>query len=547
MKNQKNIKMAGNTFSNKAVVYLRVSSKGQEEGFSLDAQEKMCRDYAQKQGLIIVKMWKGAESAWGKIERANFKEMIAYVKKHREIGHIIFDIEDRMTRNYRDKLDIDELVFSGFGVTVHFARTNSIYAQDASPEKKFALNIGVAVSAKLSDDISRKTAMGMREKAEQGIYPACAPIGYLNNPRTRRIDIDPVRARYIHKIFEMAASGSYSLEMIADKLYADGFRNKQGKKVVKATIHKILKNTIYYGPFKWGDKTYLGKHKPIITKDLYERANTALSRFHRPHLTKRNHPFANLLHCKQCGCSIVGDFAQQKYLYYRCSFAKGKHQHKPYLRDFELDDLLVKVVQNIKISPDIAAWLQKAVEHKLKHIEKSENKELGQLRISLAKERKKLEILYEKAVERDYSAAMIHHDENLYNMRIGELEQQIQNRTINPQEIRQKSINVLELVCNIGTIYQKIPLGEKRDFLCQIAEDFVLDDKKIEVIYRPPFNIFAAGNKKCLEFKGNSQKSSKHIILGPLTIYKICVILLILLKKHRRERIKKYPLSSKNG
>ncbi len=58
MQNQKDIKMAGYVISKKAVIYLRVSSKGQEEhGYSLDAQEKMALEYAAKQGLEVVKIW----------------------------------------------------------------------------------------------------------------------------------------------------------------------------------------------------------------------------------------------------------------------------------------------------------------------------------------------------------------------------------------------------------------------------------------------------------------------------------------------------------
>mgnify|MGYP002851791146 CR=1 FL=1 len=302
--------------------------------------------------------------------------------------------------------------------------------------------------------------------------------------------------------------------MITSQLYSDGFRNKQGKKVVKATIHKILKNTIYYGPFKWGDTIYQGKHKPIITKDLYERANAALSRFHRPHLTKKNYPFSNLLHCKKCGCSIVGNPAKGKYMYYRCSGAKGNHSKGEYIHDYELDALFKQSVQNITITPNVAAWLQKAVDHKLKYIEKAENKELGKLRTALAKMRGELERLYEEGFSKGYSPEFVNKTEQKCKIKIAELEQQIQNRTINPQEVRQKSINVLELVCNIGAIYKSMPPSEKRTLLCKIGSNFLLGNHEIEVIYREPFNIFAAGNKKCLEFKGNSQKSSKHIIWG---------------------------------
>lgn len=358
--------------NNKAVMYLRVSSKGQEEnGYSLDAQEKMCREYADREGLKVVKMWKGAESAWGKIERANFKEMIQYVKKHHEIKHIVFDIEDRMTRNYRDKLYIDELVFGGYGITVHFARTRSVYGADATPEKKLTLNIGVAVSAKLSDDISRKTTMGMTEKAEQGIYPSRAPIGYLNNHKTGKIDVDLERAPFIKKLFEMTASGEYSLPMIEETLYKEGLRERlHGGRVRANTLHRVLHNPIYYGTFQWAKKLYPGIHEPLISKDLFERANKALSQFHRPRVTKRNYPFANLLHCKECGCSVVGDFAKRKYMYYRCSFAKGQHAHEKYIREQQLDEVFAQMIDGISIPPDVAKWLQKSGGFTLKTLRK---------------------------------------------------------------------------------------------------------------------------------------------------------------------------------
>ena len=43
-----------------ALLYLRVSSKGQEDGYSLDAQEKLGFEYAKKHNLSIVKVWRGA-------------------------------------------------------------------------------------------------------------------------------------------------------------------------------------------------------------------------------------------------------------------------------------------------------------------------------------------------------------------------------------------------------------------------------------------------------------------------------------------------------
>ena len=50
-----------NNFKEKAVMYLRVSSAKQEDGYSLDAQEKLALEYAKKHNLDVVKKWKVQE------------------------------------------------------------------------------------------------------------------------------------------------------------------------------------------------------------------------------------------------------------------------------------------------------------------------------------------------------------------------------------------------------------------------------------------------------------------------------------------------------
>ena len=145
----------------KALLYLRVSSKGQEDNYSLDAQEKLGYEYAKKNNLEIVKVWRGAESAWGKKERRNFVQMLEYSKKHDEVKHVIFDILDRMTRNDFDKMKIMELV-KQFDKVIHFSRTNKIYSRNSGTDDEFMMDIEVAVAKKMSNDISRKTKMGMQ-------------------------------------------------------------------------------------------------------------------------------------------------------------------------------------------------------------------------------------------------------------------------------------------------------------------------------------------------------------------------------------------------
>src|ERR1700732_4008495 len=75
------------------------------------------------------------------------------------------------------------------------------------------------------DNLSEEARKGQQEKAEQGIWPTKAPLGYLNVPGAdgkRIIAPDPTVASIIAKIFEWYAPGVLSLEEIADKARAAG-------------------------------------------------------------------------------------------------------------------------------------------------------------------------------------------------------------------------------------------------------------------------------------------------------------------------------------
>ena len=96
------------TTKTKAVAYCRVSTKDQESGYSLDAQEHLLKDY-QKDRFSIVKTYRISESASGRQIRKTFNEMLVYVTKNK-IPVILCEKIDRLTRNPKDAGTIDEWV-----------------------------------------------------------------------------------------------------------------------------------------------------------------------------------------------------------------------------------------------------------------------------------------------------------------------------------------------------------------------------------------------------------------------------------------------------
>lgn len=499
-----------------ALLYVRVSTERQgEEGFSLDAQEKQGLAYAHKSGLEVVRIWKGSESAWKK-DRMAFNQMIDYAKKHSEVEHIIFDILDRMTRNDFDKLKIVDLV-SNYGKTIHFARSNKIYSKNSSPDDEFMFDIEVAVAKKMSNDISRKTRMGMNEKAEQGILPSHAPMGYKNNPLTKTVDVDPVNAPFIQSLFQKVATGSYSLAMLEDLMYAAGLRHPlKGSRVRKSTLHRIITSPMYYGMFIWGGKPYKGNHTPLISKELWEEANGALKRFHRPYKTKRNFAFGSLLVCGTCDCTIVGELQKEKYTYYRCSFSKGQHEHEGYIREADLAERFDPIVEEVTMPEEAADWLKAGLKVKLGQAAKlgdSKRKSLqNEHDLALAKLNRLYDIQLAGNMNPEiFKAKEKELNESLANAKIG-----LEACAKDPRQLMQEADDTLQLMTGLHTLYQKADNHEKANILKFLGQGYVLDGKEIKPDYRVPFNLLAEYKKSCPAYASDWATSSKRLIWGAL-------------------------------
>ena len=368
---------------NQALLYVRVSSKAQEDGFSLAAQEKLGHEYCQKRNLKIVKSWKVSESAW-RSERTAFNLLIEYAKRHNEIKHIIFDVTDRMTRNDFDKLKIYTLI-KEHGKTIHLARSNKVFDRNSGSEEEFMLDIEVAVAKKQSNDISRKTKMGMLEKAEQGLYPSVAPIGYKNNRLTHLIEVDEERAPFIRNAFTLMASGSYSLAAIAKVLNQEGFRGRKGNPIGKSAIEKILKNPIYYGAFRWQGQLRDGSHPPLVSKELFDKAYAALHGNARPYTNRRGFAFNNILTCGNCGCKVLGEEKKKRFVYYHCTFSKGRHDGRGYVPEKQLAHLFEPAVKAVTLDEEIVEWLKDALRESDKSNRRLSENRLNSLQNELAK------------------------------------------------------------------------------------------------------------------------------------------------------------------
>src|SRR6266508_4113800 len=203
-----------------AVLYARVSSKDQErEGFSIPAQQKLLREYARDHRLTIVREFTDVETA-KQAGRASFGEMLAFIKADPACHTILVEKTDRLYRNIRDWITVDDL-----DLEVHFVKEGAVVSKASRSSDKFMHGIKVLMAKNYVDNLSEEVKKGLREKAEQGHWPGEANVGYANNRTTRRIDVDPLRGPLVARVFQLYASGEYSLTAVTHKAYEIGLRH----------------------------------------------------------------------------------------------------------------------------------------------------------------------------------------------------------------------------------------------------------------------------------------------------------------------------------
>ena len=229
-----------------AVLYARVSSREQrEEGFSIEAQMKLLRTFAANQGIEIAREFIEIESAKS-AGRKQFAEMVTYFKRNRSCRTLLVEKTDRLYRNQRDALTLEDL-----DIKIHFVKEGDALSKDSKSQVKFMHDIRLAMARNYSENLREEVKKGMNEKASQGTYPGRPPFGYRNNVGARTIEINPQKAPIAKHVFELYASGRYSLLALSKEL-----RHVHGTYISKTNLHKMLTNPFYIGRFEWGGHTY---------------------------------------------------------------------------------------------------------------------------------------------------------------------------------------------------------------------------------------------------------------------------------------------------
>ena len=340
--------------------YLRLSNEEAQggESSSITNQRMIVQNYCKQNGITLVREFVDDGYSGGNFDRPAFQEMMRQLSQGKANTVITKDLS-RLGRDMRESSYYAEQFFPEH--SIHYIAIGDNF--DTERENIMAPFLFAMNEVYLRDG-SRKVKDVLRSKRESGQYCACPPYGYRKDREDKhRLAPDEQTAPVVQRIFERAAKGDSSrkiaLDLNADGvipplkyrvLYRDEFSQEGAARASDVwnytTVKRILKNPVYLG------HTLLGKskkvsvkskkkvpvprddwavtentHPPLVTQQLYERAQQNLgrgSRDYRAYDQVRKSIFSGIAMCAKCGhslcsCGTVYKGEREKYWYLSCT------------------------------------------------------------------------------------------------------------------------------------------------------------------------------------------------------------------------------------
>lgn len=204
----------------------------------------------------------------------------------------------------------------------------------------------------LSDNIKRSKEWSERN----GIWMGLAPTGYMysvDEQGNKTIMPDPNLAPFITKMFELYATGAYSLRKLQEELTEMGARTKTGKPFAISQLNKILKKPFYCGVMetKYGIVNHY--YECLTSPETFRRVQEIIDGYQsKPHKTKAK-PFVlkGMITCAHCGCVVTPEIKKKRYVYYSCTNGKGECK-RTYVREERLLKPLMEYFDHISLSEE---------------------------------------------------------------------------------------------------------------------------------------------------------------------------------------------------
>jgi DNA invertase Pin-like site-specific DNA recombinase len=413
-------------------MYLRKSradleAEARGEGETLAKHKKTLLNTAKKLGLNLINIRAEIVSGESLMHRPQMLELLRAVENSEYDAVLVMDV-DRLGRGNMQEQGL---------ILETFRKSNT---KIITPRKTYDLRdefdeeyseFEAFMARKELKVITRRLQGGRIRSVEDGNYiGARPPYGYnikkLDNGRT--LEPDPEQAPIVKMIFHWYTHNEPEQRMgankIANELNRLGYKSYSGIQWKGSSVLAILKNAVYAGRIQWKKKEVKkstvpdkkenirtrpkeewidvpGKHEPLITIEIYKKAQNILhTKYHVPYQLKNGitNPLAGLIKCEKCGASMIyRPYIHQKYPHLLCynKFCNNKSSRFQYVEEKMIDGLKDWLEQ---YRATWTKWKKPEKNHSMTDIKQAAIKNLERELEELEKQKDKLHDFLERGI-----------------------------------------------------------------------------------------------------------------------------------------------------
>lgn len=479
----------------KCFLYCRKSSEDQSRQVqSIADQKQVLLELAKQRGFEVIKIYTDEKSAGIPYQRVGFQEMIQRIQSG-EISSIFTWKIDRLSRNPIENGQISWLLQQG--IIKEIVTPDRTYL----PEDNVLLYmVEGAMANQYLRDLSTNVKRGMQSKVERGIYPAYAPLGYLNSGKhkgNKQIIPDPKYFFKLQALWDLLKTERYQLADLYRIMQEKYLIDKNGDVITFSTFHRIFHNPFYSGLFRWGGKVHLGTHQKMLTQSEYERIQMHLNKKGKTRKKELVFDFKGIFKCGTCDALITAE-RKHKYIkskniqktfdYYRCAHHRRHIEcnEKP-LSKTQIDIFIQQEIEKVHLPKSVISHGIESLKREDKQESKSSQAMLNNMQKevqSLLKQKKVVEnnIALEPDVEIRNIIKQKHSEIKIRIKRLNEDKITFIDKSNKRNEEISKQLQVLE---KAETIINEGTQNQKMDLFDVLGSNWKIKDKKL--VYEPNY------------------------------------------------------------
>ena len=472
------------------IIYTRVSSLEQaQNNGSLDVQLKYCKDFAAANKIPVKEIFGGTYESAKTDGRKEFKRMIDYARKNKNISYIIVINFDRFSRTGIGASHLSEQL-SKEGIIIKSVTQDIDTTTAIGRLQENFFHLLNNYDNRLKSD---RTIINTREVMLKGFWPYATPMGYQNiQPKQRACFHEYVitdEGKMIRKGFRMLAERKYLFQDVINLLRLHGVG------ITDKSFRHVFTNPFYAGFVTGklvGGKLIKGKHPALIDIKTFLLVQDVLNDNPVAGIPKQMRheelPLKIFVREEESNVPLTG-YQSKGYWYY-----KTKKSPIPFnIRASHLNELFAKELSNYQFDASQAGKIQKLMLEGLKKRLSKREEETTLMRKKISEKKVMLDKLEEKFINDHISDEIYHKHAAKIKEEISQINKELEAINFDGSNLEKAVSKCLSIAQNLSQSWISANY-ENKQFLQKLIfpEGMVYSKKKGGVLTSRVNSLFAS-------------------------------------------------------